>query len=248
MRDRVMNRFRNSGLEFLVATDVAARGIDVENIEVVFNYDLPYDGEDYVHRIGRTGRQGRSGRAISFASGREVFQIRNIERYTNMRIQRGRPPTAGEVEEARANTVLDKIRATLKSGEYKRQDQLIERLLEEGLARPISPPRCCTTCRAQTARRQARCRPRKRPRGQRAAGLSRPAPDILSSGQCPTGTRALRAGMLLRRLLAKSTKTGQRCFSGEGRPARGGRPEDGRDRDGCAETTPPGTPARLKAR
>jgi ATP-dependent RNA helicase DeaD len=134
MRDRVMNRFRNSALEFLVATDVAARGIDVENIEVVFNYDLPYDGEDYVHRIGRTGRQGRSGRAISFASGREVFQIRNIERYTNMRIQRGRPPTVGEVEEARANTVVDKIRATLKSGEYKRQDQLIERLLEEGFS------------------------------------------------------------------------------------------------------------------
>jgi ATP-dependent RNA helicase DeaD len=132
MRDRVMNRFRKSGLEFLVATDVAARGIDVEDIEVVFNYDLPYDGEDYVHRIGRTGRQGRSGRAISFASGREVFQIRNIERYTNTRIHRGRPPTVVEVEEARANVVLDKIRSTLRSGEYKRQDQLIERLLEEG--------------------------------------------------------------------------------------------------------------------
>ncbi|HZR21213.1 MAG TPA: DEAD/DEAH box helicase [Verrucomicrobiae bacterium] len=134
MRDRVMNRFRKSGLEFLVATDVAARGIDVENIEVVFNYDLPYDGEDYVHRIGRTGRRGRSGRAISFASGREVFQIRNIERYTNTRIHRGSPPTAVEVEEARANAVLDKIRATLKSGEYKRQDLLIERLLEEGFS------------------------------------------------------------------------------------------------------------------
>jgi ATP-dependent RNA helicase DeaD len=134
MRDRVMNRFRKSGLEFLVATDVAARGIDVENIEVVFNYDLPYDGEDYVHRIGRTGRQGRSGRAISFAAGREVFQIRNIERYTNTRIQRGHAPTAVEVQEARANAVLDKIRATLKRGEYKRQDQLIERLLEEGFS------------------------------------------------------------------------------------------------------------------
>jgi ATP-dependent RNA helicase DeaD len=134
MRDRVMNRFRKSGLEFLVATDVAARGIDVENIEVVFNYDLPYDGEDYVHRIGRTGRQGRSGRAISFASGREVFQIRNIERYTNTRIHRGHAPTVVEVEEARANSVLDKIRATLKSGEYKRQDQFIERLLEEGFS------------------------------------------------------------------------------------------------------------------
>jgi ATP-dependent RNA helicase DeaD len=134
MRDRVMQKFRKSGLDFLVATDVAARGIDVDDVEVVFNYDLPYDGEDYVHRIGRTGRQGRSGRAISFASGREVFQIRNIERYTNVRIQRGQPPTANEVEEARTLVFLDKLRATLASGEYKRHDRLIERLLEEGFA------------------------------------------------------------------------------------------------------------------
>jgi ATP-dependent RNA helicase DeaD len=134
MRDRVMQKFRKSGLEFLVATDVAARGIDVDDVEVVFNYDLPYDGEDYVHRIGRTGRKGRSGRAISFASGREIFQIRNIERYTNVRIQRGQPPTANEVEEARALVFLDKLRATLTSGEYKRHDRLIERLLEEGFA------------------------------------------------------------------------------------------------------------------
>jgi ATP-dependent RNA helicase DeaD len=134
MRDRVMNKFRRSGLEFLVATDVAARGIDVEDVEVVFNYDLPYDGEDYVHRIGRTGRKGKEGRAISFASGRELFQIRQIERYTNTRIHRGKPPTAGEVEEARANVFLEKIRATLKSGDFKRQDQLIERLLEEGFS------------------------------------------------------------------------------------------------------------------
>src|SRR5882672_10485572 len=131
-RDRVMNKFRKSGLEFLVATDVAARGIDVDDVQVVFNYDLPYDGEDYVHRIGRTGRAGRSGRAISFAAGREVFQIRNIERYTNTRIQRGKPPTADEVEEARANVFLGKIRATLKSGEFKSQEHFIERLLEEG--------------------------------------------------------------------------------------------------------------------
>ena len=99
MRDRVMNKFRKSGLEFLVATDIAARGIDVDDIQVVFNYDLPYDGEDYVHRIGRTGRAGRSGRAISFVSGRELFQIRNIERYTNTRIQRAKLPTADEVHE-----------------------------------------------------------------------------------------------------------------------------------------------------
>lgn len=132
MRDRVMNKFRKSGLEFLVATDVAARGIDVDDVQVVFNYDLPYDAEDYVHRIGRTGRAGRSGRAISFVAGREVFQIQHIERFTKMKIKRCRPPTADEVEDARANVFLDKIRATLEEGKYQRQDTMIERLLEEG--------------------------------------------------------------------------------------------------------------------
>jgi len=131
-RDRVMNKFRKSGLEFLVATDVAARGIDVDDVEVVFNYDLPYDVEDYVHRIGRTGRAGRSGRAISFVAGREVFQIRNIERYTRTRIQPARVPTVAEVEDARQNLIVDQLRATLKARNYQRQDHLLERLLEEG--------------------------------------------------------------------------------------------------------------------
>jgi ATP-dependent RNA helicase DeaD len=134
LRDRVMNRFRKSGLEFLVATDVAARGIDVDDVQVVFNYDLPYDVEDYVHRIGRTGRAGRSGRAISFVAGREVFQIRNIERYTKTRIHRAKIPSLTEVEQARTNVFLDRLRATLKSGEFAPQDHLIEILLEEGFS------------------------------------------------------------------------------------------------------------------
>jgi ATP-dependent RNA helicase DeaD len=132
MRDRVMNKFRKSGLEFLVATDVAARGIDVDDVQVVFNYDLPYDPEDYVHRIGRTGRAGRSGRAVSFVAGRELFQIQQIERYMKARIHRAKIPTADEVEQARATVFLDKLRATLLGGEFKRQDHLIEVLLEEG--------------------------------------------------------------------------------------------------------------------
>ncbi|HMJ89844.1 MAG TPA: helicase-related protein, partial [Candidatus Acidoferrum sp.] len=132
MRDRVMNKFRNSALEFLVATDVAARGIDVDNVQVVFNYDLPYDAEDYLHRIGRTGRAGRSGRAISFVAGRELFQIQNIERFTRTRIQRAKIPTQDEVEQARASVFLDKLRTTLTAGEFKKQDHLIETLLEEG--------------------------------------------------------------------------------------------------------------------
>jgi ATP-dependent RNA helicase DeaD len=133
-RDRVMNKFRKSGLEFLVATDIAARGIDVDDVQVVFNYDLPYDVEDYVHRIGRTGRAGRAGRAISFVAGREMFQIYNIERFIKMKIQRGKPPTVDEVQDARANVFLEKIRATLQNSDFKREDHLIERLLEEGFS------------------------------------------------------------------------------------------------------------------
>lgn len=132
LRDRVMNRFRKSDLEFLVATDVAARGIDVDDVQVVFNYDLPYDAEDYLHRIGRTGRAGRSGMAISFAAGREIFQIQQIERFTRVRMQRGKPPTAREVEEARESVVLESVRRTLGQEEYKTQEHLVERLLEEG--------------------------------------------------------------------------------------------------------------------
>jgi ATP-dependent RNA helicase DeaD len=158
MRDRVMNKFRKSGLEFLVATDIAARGIDVDDVEVVFNYDLPYDGEDYVHRIGRTGRVGRSGRAITFVSGRELFQIRNIERYTNTRIHRGRPPTVSEVEEAKENAFLGKLRATLQSGEFKRQDQLVERLLEEG----FTSTDIASACLAQLQSGEAASKPASR--------------------------------------------------------------------------------------
>jgi ATP-dependent RNA helicase DeaD len=131
-RDRVMNKFRAGGLRLLVATDVAARGIDVDDIQIVFNFDLPYDPEDYVHRIGRTGRAGRSGMAMSFASGREVFLIRDIERFTRQRIRRADIPSAGEIEEARRDQHLNGLRETLKAGDFRHYDHLIEALLEEG--------------------------------------------------------------------------------------------------------------------
>ncbi len=132
-RDRVMGRFRKGGLELLVATDVAARGIDVDKIEVVINYDMPYDAEEYVHRIGRTGRAGRSGLALSFVSGREFFAIQNIERYTRQRIRRGQVPSPGEIEEARLNQQVQKVRDVLAAGNYRHYDHLIESLLEEGI-------------------------------------------------------------------------------------------------------------------
>jgi ATP-dependent RNA helicase DeaD len=132
MRERVIAKFRRRGLEFLVATDVAARGLDVDDIEVVFNYDLPHDGEDYIHRIGRTGRAGRSGRAITFVAGREIYKMQNIIRFTKGIIRREKVPSEEEVEEKRANSFYDSLRATLEEGKYERQDALIGRLLDQG--------------------------------------------------------------------------------------------------------------------
>ena len=86
-RDVAMRRFRNGGTNILIATDVAARGIDVENVEVVINYDIPQDIEYYVHRIGRTGRAGKTGRSFTLAAGRELYRIREIERLCNTTIQ-----------------------------------------------------------------------------------------------------------------------------------------------------------------
>jgi ATP-dependent RNA helicase DeaD len=131
MRERVVAKFRKRGFEFLVATDVAARGLDVDDIEVVFNYDLPQDSEDYVHRIGRTGRAGKSGRAITFVAGREIWKMQQIIRFTKGKVRRERVPTAEEVEEKRTSAFLDTLRETLEKGDYKRQDAVIDQLLAQ---------------------------------------------------------------------------------------------------------------------
>ena len=129
-RTRVMNKFKKAEFEFLVATDVAARGIDVDELELVVNYDLPYDSEDYVHRIGRTGRAGRKGMAVTFVSGRDIYKLQHIERYTRTKILRGKIPTAGEVEERRAEAMVQKVREVLNRGNLSMA--LTDRLLSEG--------------------------------------------------------------------------------------------------------------------
>ncbi len=134
MRERVMGRFRKRQCEFLVATDVAARGLDVDDVEIVFNYDLPHDGEDYVHRVGRTGRAGRKGKAITFVAGREIYKLQNIQRFTKARIQRARVPSLDEVEERRNESLFERLRETLEAGNYRRQDAALDRLLEGGYA------------------------------------------------------------------------------------------------------------------
>ena len=129
-RTRVMNKFKKAEFEFLVATDVAARGIDVDELELVVNYDLPYDAEDYVHRIGRTGRAGRKGMAVTFVSGRDIYKLQFIERFTKTKIKRGTLPTAGEVEERRVEGLLERIREVLNRGNL--STRVTDRLLEEG--------------------------------------------------------------------------------------------------------------------
>ena len=129
-RTRVMDKFKKAEFEFLVATDVAGRGIDVDELELVVNYDLPYDVEDYVHRIGRTGRAGRKGMAITFVTGRDIYKIQHIERFTRTKISRGKLPTAYEVEERRVEGLLIDVRARLGKGNL--STSLVDRLLEEG--------------------------------------------------------------------------------------------------------------------
>lgn len=131
-RTRVMDKFRRRGFEFLVATDVAARGLDVDDLEVVFNYDLPNDAEDYTHRVGRTGRAGRTGKAFTFVCGREVYGIQNMIRYARLPLRRERVPSLDQVEEARENVFFEKLKATLEAKQYRAQDRMIDRLLEQG--------------------------------------------------------------------------------------------------------------------
>ncbi|TXT34838.1 MAG: ATP-dependent RNA helicase DeaD [Planctomycetota bacterium] len=134
MRERVMKRFRDRKVELLVATDVAARGLDVDDLEIVFNYELPHDPEDYVHRIGRTGRAGKSGKAISLVTGREYGRLQQVLRFTKAKIERISVPRLEDLEEKHANRLVESLRNTIQAGSYKRQDKLLENLIESGHA------------------------------------------------------------------------------------------------------------------
>jgi len=130
MRERVMKRFREHKIDLLVATDVAARGLDVDDLEIVFNYELPHDPEDYVHRIGRTGRAGKSGKAITLVSGREYGRLQQVFRFTKNQFPRVKVPKVDELEQKHANRLVESVRGTLESKDYKPQDELVDSLLE----------------------------------------------------------------------------------------------------------------------
>ena len=130
-RDRVMDSFRNGRTDILVATDVAARGIDVGDVEAVFNYDIPQDDEYYVHRIGRTGRAGREGKAFSLVMGKEVYKLRDIQRYCKTKIIPQAIPSLNDITEIKVEKILDQVQDVLNDTDLTKMVNIIEKKLME---------------------------------------------------------------------------------------------------------------------
>ncbi|MBE5805440.1 MAG: DEAD/DEAH box helicase [Clostridiales bacterium] len=123
-RDRIMKKLKSGEIKILVATDVAARGIDVKELELVINYDIPQELEYYVHRIGRTGRNGKEGIAYTFYTGKEKMKIREIEKYANTKIPNGKIPTLKEVDDVKNSKIVDKIENIINSNVFNNLDVL----------------------------------------------------------------------------------------------------------------------------
>jgi ATP-dependent RNA helicase DeaD len=130
-RQNTLDKFRKNTLEILVATDVAARGIDVDNVEAVFNYDLPADEEYYVHRIGRTGRAGKNGRAFTFVSGRDIYKLRDIMRFTKADIKLEQVPSFADVSEVKTTLFLNQIKEVVEKGGLDKYIGRVQRLLDQ---------------------------------------------------------------------------------------------------------------------
>jgi ATP-dependent RNA helicase DeaD len=130
-RDRMMGRFRDGSLDVLVATDVAARGLDIDHVSHVVNYDVPSDPDQYVHRIGRTGRAGREGTAITLVEPREHRQLRNIEQATHAKLQIAHLPTVADLRERRTEIVRANLREALLENDFDRFRGVVEPLADE---------------------------------------------------------------------------------------------------------------------
>jgi len=139
MRERTINRLKMGKLDIVVATDVAARGIDVDRITHVVNYDIPYDTESYVHRIGRTGRAGRSGNAILFITPREKKMLKIIEKATRQPIETMELPTAEIISAKRVAAFKDKIKSVITTGELDKFKELVDSMVAESAAEGSEP-------------------------------------------------------------------------------------------------------------
>lgn len=130
-RDKVMHAFRNGTTQILIATDVAARGIDVDDVEAVINFDIPQDIEYYVHRIGRTGRAGKKGRAFTLVVGKEIYRIREIERVCKTTMTKRDIPTAKDVTSSKAEKIFAEVLKVLQKEDLTKAMELINSKLED---------------------------------------------------------------------------------------------------------------------
>jgi ATP-dependent RNA helicase DeaD len=131
-REKVLHRFRNNQIKVLVATDVAARGLDIDHVTHVFNYDLPGDPEVYVHRIGRTGRAGKSGIAISLLTPKERWFLRKIEAYTKQKMTLAQLPTEAQIQEQRDSRLVEQMMVWLRRGRCQHERDLVQTLAAQG--------------------------------------------------------------------------------------------------------------------
>lgn len=130
-RESVLNQFKNGRIEILVATDVAARGLDISGVTHVYNFDIPQDPESYVHRIGRTGRAGKTGEAISFVTPREISHLKLIEQVTKSKMKRIIPPTNQEAERGQQQASVDKLVSIVENENLNNYKETAKELLDE---------------------------------------------------------------------------------------------------------------------
>jgi ATP-dependent RNA helicase DeaD len=188
-REQVLNRFRHGQIKVLVATDVAARGLDIDGITHVFNYDMPTDPEIYVHRIGRTGRAGRSGKAISLVTPKEMFRLRKIEQYSKQKVKPMPIPTVDEILAFREAKLVEQMMVWLRRGRARREKQLVEELVAAG-----SDPVDIAAAALKLARAEEKQRPIA-PVGEVKAELPRQRPGAPGAKRpLPTTTNARHQG------------------------------------------------------
>ncbi|MEX0750352.1 MAG: DEAD/DEAH box helicase [Dehalococcoidia bacterium] len=191
MREKVLRSFRDGNTDVLVATDVAARGLDITDVTLVLNFDIPPDPEYYVHRIGRTGRVGRHGEAITFVNPREMRELKAIERVTGAHIRRGEVPTALDAEEREFQVLSERLLDVLGKNEWGRFRAVVDLLADDydsmdvaaaaislaarpraatkARAKPAPEPAAPPPARAARPKRHAEPKPKPRPKNRRSA-------------------------------------------------------------------------------
>lgn len=212
-REMVLNRFRQRAVTLLVATDVAARGLDIDDVSHVFNFDLPQDGEDYVHRIGRTGRAGKKGMAVTFFTPRERSKLGLIEAYTRQKLRDLALPTVQDVQNLRDARFIERLTSRVSQSDMAHERALLSQLVDRGLDALDLAAAAVRLARsgenqqalieiAKSSRREVEVNPPAGKRSARAGGTSRVRAGWQGQQQMPGayGHRPLETGMVRLRM------------------------------------------------